>query len=54
MESPKKEANKSYEKKRVLRPVSFNTETESELIEWAKSVSFSKWVKEKIREEMGK
>lgn len=45
---------KKYEKKRLLKHVSFNTETEQELLDFVKSVEFSQWVKKKIREELKK
>ncbi|WP_198078050.1 hypothetical protein [Acinetobacter calcoaceticus] len=40
-----------YENKRVIKPISFNIETEKELLEFANSVDFSNWVKQKIKEE---
>ena len=50
MSEAKKKANKKYESKRVIKPISFNTETEKELLEFANSVDFSNWVKQKIKE----
>lgn len=44
------EARIRYEKKRVQKHVSFNRETESELLAFANSVDFSGWVKSIIRE----
>ena len=38
----------AYEQKRETKRVSFNKEKESELLEFANSVDFSNWVKEKI------
>lgn len=49
-----KKANTEYEKKRVIKPISFNTHTEKELLEFANSVDFSNWVKTKIKEETNK
>lgn len=42
---------KKYEDKRVIKRVSFNTTTESDLLEFADSIDFSTWVKQKIKEE---
>ncbi len=39
---------KKYEDKRVIKRVSFNTTTEKELLEFADSIDFSTWVKQKI------
>ena len=44
-----KKAQKKYEKKRVIKKVSFNQETEKELIQFAESVNFSVWVKNQIK-----
>jgi len=41
---------KDYEKKRDAKRVSFNVEKEKELLEFANSVDFSNWVKQKIKE----
>ena len=35
-----------------MKPISFNTETEKELLEFANSVDFSNWVKQKIKDEV--
>lgn len=48
MSNPKK----TYEKKRDTKRVSFNKEKEAELLEFANSVDFSNWVKNKIKEEI--
>lgn len=40
--------------KRTIKNVSFNNETEKDLLEFANKIDFSLWVKEKIREEMQK
>lgn len=48
------EYRKKYESKRVLKKVSFNTETEYRLLEFAEKVDFSKWVKERIEENLEK
>ena len=45
---------KTYEQKRETKRVSFNIEKEAELLEFANSVDFSNWVKEKILLEIGK
>lgn len=42
----------NYEQKRDTKRVSFNIEKEAELLEFANSVDFSNWVKNKIREEI--
>lgn len=44
-------AKKKYEDKRVKMTVSFNPEKETELLDFAKSINFSEWVKQKIKEE---
>ncbi|MGF6148992.1 Uncharacterised protein [Kingella potus] len=44
---------KRYEKKRVQKHVSFNSETEKDLLAFADSVDFSQWVKAMIRERLG-
>lgn len=51
MKSPTQKTKTKYESKRVIKPISFNTETEKELLEFANSVDFSNWVKQKIKEE---
>ena len=44
-------AQAKYAKKRVIKPVSFNAETEADLLEIvARIEDFSAWVKEKLRE----
>ena len=49
------ESKKRYEmEKRAHRGVSFNRDTEQELLDFVDKVNFSQWVKEKIREEMQK
>lgn len=45
------ENRKRYEQKRVIKKVSFNAETEKELLEYAKNLDFSQWVKDQIRKE---
>lgn len=50
MSEAKKKANIKYESKRAIKPISFNTETEKELLKFANSVDFSNWVKQKIKE----
>lgn len=47
-------AQKKYEAKRVLKHVSFNTEQEADLLAFVQSVEFSRWVKDKIRQELEK
>lgn len=46
------EYRKRAESKRTTKKVSFNLETEKEMLEFANNVDFSKWVKEKIHEEL--
>ncbi len=43
---------KRYEAKRVIKKVSFNTETEAdkEMLDFANSIDFSQWVKARIQE----
>ena len=43
-------AQERYENKRQVKRVSFNIETEKELLEFANSTDFSSWVKQKISE----
>ena len=45
------EYRKRAEAKRVIKKVSFNRETERDILEIANNLDFSQWVKEKIREE---
>ena len=45
---------KTYEQKRDTKRVSFNTEKEAELLEFANSVDFSNWVKDKIKAELSR
>lgn len=40
--------------KRTIKNVSFNNETENDLLEFTHKIDFSQWVKEKIREEVQK
>ena len=42
---------KRAEAKRVIKKVSFNRETERDILEIANNLDFSQWVKEKIRED---
>ncbi|CBX23229.1 hypothetical protein [Neisseria lactamica] len=48
------ENRKRYEQKRVIKKVSFNAETEKELLEYAKNLDFSQWVKSIIKEKIKK
>lgn len=42
-----------YEAKRLKKTVSFNTEKEAELLDFANSIAdFSGWVKQKLKEEL--
>ncbi|HFC3704370.1 TPA: hypothetical protein ACFI5W_002093, partial [Neisseria gonorrhoeae] len=50
--NPTKQSKKSYESKRVLKHVSFNTEKEAKLLEFSNNLDFSKWVKEKLKHEL--
>lgn len=43
-----------YETKRTIKNVSFNNETEADLLAIANQIDFSQWVKEKLRQEFGK
>lgn len=44
-------AQEKYTKKRVIKSVSFNAETEADLLEIVERIEdFSAWVKEKLRE----
>ncbi|HHX2523143.1 hypothetical protein [Neisseria sicca] len=45
------EYRKRAEAKRVVKKVSFNRETERDILEIANNLDFSQWVKEKIRED---
>ena len=45
------EYRKRYEAKRVIKKVSFNSETEKDLLEAANKLDFSQWVKEKLKDE---
>ena len=45
------EYRKRAEAKRVIKKVSFNRETERDILEIANNLDFSHWVKEKIRED---
>lgn len=45
------EYRKRAEAKRVIKKVSFNRETERDILEIANNLDFSQWVKEKIRED---
>lgn len=55
-EKAKKQAEyqRKYEEKRVFKKVSFNTEKEADLLEIAKNIDFSQWVKEMMREKFQK
>ena len=51
MSDPKKKAKTTYEKKRIAKRVSFNTETEKDLLKKVEKIQdFSTWVKSKIKE----
>ena len=44
-------AQEKYEKRRVIKSVSFNAETEADLLEIVERIEdFSAWVKEKLKE----
>lgn len=47
-------ARRKYDDKRQIKKVSFNTETEEDILKFANSVNFSEWVKQKIKEELSK
>lgn len=46
------EYRKRAEAKRTIKNVSFNRETEKDLLDYANQTDFSKWVKDKLREEL--
>lgn len=50
-----KDRQKKYEVKRLIKPVSFNMGNKEDraLYEFAQSLNFSYWVKEKLKEEKG-
>ncbi|ULJ67483.1 hypothetical protein [Wielerella bovis] len=52
MTTVKPEKRQEYESRRITKKVSFNIQTENELIQFSERVDFSKWVKEKIRHEI--
>ncbi|MCH7391805.1 hypothetical protein [Acinetobacter dispersus] len=52
MSEAQKKARIKHESKRQIKKVSFNTETEKELLEFANSIDFSTWVKEKIKDQL--
>ncbi|HEZ0640690.1 TPA: hypothetical protein WGQ47_000105 [Neisseria meningitidis] len=45
------EYRKRAEAKRVIKKVSFNRETERDILEIANNLDFSQWVKDQIRKE---
>lgn len=47
-----KQSKKQYETKRFVKRVSFNLESESDILEFSNKLDFSNWVKEKLRHEM--
>lgn len=47
-------ARRKYDDKRQIKKVSFNIETEKNLLDFANSIDFSNWVKQKIKEELSK
>lgn len=50
-DSAEEDRKRKYESKRQVKRVSFNTDTEPDLLSAANSIpDFSKWVKEKLRE----
>lgn len=53
-ENKRSEYRKKYEDKRVIKKVSFNTETEKQLLDFAENVDFSQWVKEQIKNNLEK
>ena len=46
------ESKKKYEKKRQIKKVSFNQEKEHKYLDFANSIDFSNWVKQKIKEHL--
>lgn len=52
MTEAQKKARVKYEEVRTRKSVSFHLKEESELLQFADSVNFSVWVKQKIKEEI--
>ena len=48
------EYRKRAEAKRTTKKVSFNLETEKDILDVANNIDFSQWVKEKLREKLKK
>ncbi len=48
------EYRKKAEANRMTKRVSFNRETEKDILEIANNLDFSQWVKEKLREKLKK
>ncbi|WP_095501883.1 MULTISPECIES: hypothetical protein [Neisseria] len=48
------EYRKRAEAKRTTKKVSFNLETEKDILDVANNIDFSQWVKEKLREKLEK
>lgn len=48
------EYRRRAESKRTTKKVSFNLETEKDILEIANNLDFSQWVKEKLREKLKK
>ncbi|SSY81079.1 hypothetical protein [Alysiella crassa] len=48
------EYRKRAEAKRVIKKVSFNQETEKDILEIANNIDFSQWVKQQLRKEFNK
>ncbi|MDK4527262.1 hypothetical protein QG034_10465 [Kingella kingae] len=48
------EYRKRYEAKRVIKKVSFNSETEKDLLDISQKIDFSQWVKDKMKKEFKK
>lgn len=48
------EYRKRAEAKRTTKKVSFNLETEKDILDVANNLDFSQWVKEKLREKLKK
>ena len=47
-------AREKYDEKRKIKKVSFNTETEKDILDFANSVNFSEWFKQKIKAGLSK
>lgn len=49
MKNSLQKARQKYDQKRITKSVSFNSETEQELLIFTENIDFSNWVKAKIK-----